>query len=248
MYQVIPEIQSFIRNNLSTAYNHALEDYQENDVLHEPQVTDRLLSRLKDAFNDVDQGGVRFNAVTFTDRGRGSEESRYGADFGGFLRIDYPNYRVRKFLLAQAKIGVVQNGNIGLVNSPSELSRMLDQLQRMTTITLESYLVIYTTQDFVFVPVLSILNTTPSVNNRDYWVNLVKQVPYFQTIDLFSNYFGCITGDTTLETRAGFSVDNVQAFREAMTALQARPPERILELRASVERQYPFEDTDLGHQ
>ncbi len=73
-------------------------------VEQEPAMTDRLLGAIEESLQGAEIRGIRWEAKTLTDRGRGAQERQFGADFLGVLSIDMPGYQVSKGFLAQAKI------------------------------------------------------------------------------------------------------------------------------------------------
>ena len=77
------------------AAEHTLEDYRAGLITQEPHFTDRMLGGIREAMNGFEIRGVTWRATTLGDRGPGSPESRYGADFVGILEIDLPDFQVR---------------------------------------------------------------------------------------------------------------------------------------------------------
>ena len=73
-------------------------------IEHEPAFTDRMRGAIEESLDGLQSKAIRWSAKTLTDRGRGSQEIRYGADFMGVLNIALPNCKVCKGFLAQAKL------------------------------------------------------------------------------------------------------------------------------------------------
>lgn len=100
-------------------------------------MTERLAARIKDGINNTSRHGLNFNAFSIPDRGRGSLESRMGADLAGVLNVTAPGHRSRKLFLAQAKIteeGFVERGR---------LPHLIEQCQGMLAITEDSVVLTY---------------------------------------------------------------------------------------------------------
>src|SRR5262245_6407010 len=93
-----------VANVIDDAINQTVRGLNAGRFSHEPAMTDRMLGSIEASLDGRTIKGITWNAKTLTDRGRGSEESVYGADFMGVLDIDLPEYKVKKGFLAQAKL------------------------------------------------------------------------------------------------------------------------------------------------
>lgn len=89
---------------IAEAEKKTLADLISGRTEQEPAVTDRLLGVMQDLLNRKTIAGVRWYAKTLTDRGRGSQESNYGADFLAALEVDIQGYQVKKGFLVQSKL------------------------------------------------------------------------------------------------------------------------------------------------
>lgn len=78
-------------------------DLVDGKIRQEPDATSQLVGAIKHEFWRREVHGINWEATVFTDRGPKAEEKRFGADFGGVLNIDLPDYKVKKGFLAQAK-------------------------------------------------------------------------------------------------------------------------------------------------
>jgi hypothetical protein len=79
--------------------------------------------------------GVQWRAMKLTDRGSGSQERRYGADFAGVLAVDVEKTRFAKGFLVQAKL-LRRGSRI----RPSELRA---QCEHMLEHTADSFVFLY---------------------------------------------------------------------------------------------------------
>jgi hypothetical protein len=114
-----------IASRISDAANRTVENLRRKEVEHEPAFTDRMLARIEDAVNGQEIDGLKWSAKTLTDRGFGSQEKQFGADFAGVLEVNLPDYRVSKGFLAQAKL--IRGSSIGDKRElVSQCERMLD--------------------------------------------------------------------------------------------------------------------------
>jgi hypothetical protein len=219
MFNANPQAKNTLRQDLEKAVEHTLGDYSEGAIAQEPAITERLLTRIEDSINQVSIPGTLFKAITFTDRGANSEESRFGADFAGFFVIDLPNRSERKFFLAQAKIGLFQGGRATLGNlEKREAGRLIKQLADMVHITKESYLVIYTPMMIDFVPALSILQTYSGVDG--YWNRISDFVPRFCVPSFYSWNLNCFLGDRDTLRVVPFPVTDSNNLKRALEILR----------------------------
>lgn len=235
MFTTIPEIKVALREHLDEAVALTLADLLEGDIKQEPSITERLSTRIADSINKLVTPGVKFHAVSFTDRGPNSEESRFGADFAGFFVIDLPNRSERKFFLAQAKIGAYQNGKVTLGNLTNrEIDRLLSQLSDMVRISNQSYLAIYTPSAIEFVPALSILQAHSQSN--DFWNTLPNYAPSLCVPTFYTMNFNCYIGDMKALGRVPFLVDDVDSLKRAMDILRIRTGQlfRVISLPATM--------------
>ncbi len=120
-------------------------------IEQEPDFTSRMLQSIELAVNGRTVNGLRWSAKVLTDRGPGSQEKQYGADFIGVLEIAVPGYRVRKGFLAQAKLSKSSN------MSRAEFDRMIDQCKVMLELSPSSFVFQYTHEGIRVIPTLAVL-------------------------------------------------------------------------------------------
>ena len=70
---------------VARAANETLPTLKDGRIEQEPAFTDRMLGRIEYSMERCRTKNLRWTAKTLTDRGRNSQESRYGADFMGGL-------------------------------------------------------------------------------------------------------------------------------------------------------------------
>lgn len=148
-YKFITESARLIRE----ARDRTLKDFKEKLAEQEPQLTDKLVTRIQDSFDGKEVEGISWRAKILNPQGRGSQESKYGADFMGVLSIDFGKYIVNKGFLAQAKI-IKPNKPI----YKSGFLRMHEQCEDMLKRTPDSFVFIYTPTEIFVVPALSIVS------------------------------------------------------------------------------------------
>lgn len=87
-----------------------------------------------------------------TDRGHGSQENSYGADFLATLELDQ-GYQVKKGFLAQAKL-IEPSENFGNAN----FEKMREQCEKLLKLSSASYIFLYSQQSGISViPAIEVL-------------------------------------------------------------------------------------------
>ena len=176
-----------IREAAAVIANAALETttaLAEGRIEQEPAFTERMLGRMEHAMDGFVTKGVRWRVKSFTDRGRGAQESRIGADFVGVLQVNLPDYHVEKGFLAQAKL-IGSHGTM----AASEFRRMRDQCEKMLEFTPESFVFFYSTDGIQIVPALAVLSIVHE-NLKDLYKRSVKS--------FYEDHFECYIGDRRL--------------------------------------------------
>lgn len=166
---------------ISRAAEATLSVLRDGRVEQEPAFTDRMLGRIDAAMDGYSHNGVSWRSKTLTDRGNGSQESRYGADFFGVLEISLPEYAVKKGFLAQAKL-IEPSQSI----RTKEFEEMQEQCRKMLRISSDSFLFLYSKQGISSVPATAVVSSS-----RTNPHNL-----YSRTISRFyEEHFSCFFGD-----------------------------------------------------
>jgi hypothetical protein len=113
-----------------------------------------MIGHIEEAMRGFEVKGVQWQAKTLTDRGPKSQESQFGADFAGVLRVDTADYRVRKGFLAQAKL--IEPGH----SFPAaEYDRLRIQAGQMLDATPDSFVFLYSRTGIFVVPALAVLSS-----------------------------------------------------------------------------------------
>jgi len=122
---------------IEAAVRVVLAEFLDETVEQEPDFSSALAARIRDAGRTVKPMGINLGIKVFRSAGPGTEEKRFGADFGGSLRIDLPDYHVRKGFLAQAKL--VRRGDM----APGEVKRLKEQCDKMLKLTDAAFVFLY---------------------------------------------------------------------------------------------------------
>ncbi|MCF3932503.1 hypothetical protein L1787_03620 [Acuticoccus sp. M5D2P5] len=190
---------------IEKAAQSALTAYAEGDAPWEENITDRLLGAIKMGVDDRQIAGISWRAKTLkTGRGRSGEESAIGADFVGTLSIDFPEYKVTKGFLVQAK-RAEPGGRL------KDWARLEEQSEKMLAQSPASFVLLYSNEiGMRIVPAISIRG-------------LASQDPlhlYHQSLQwFFEQHLKCFIGDRNVD--AGFVTRAMAADREPRPALLA---------------------------
>lgn len=145
--------------------------------------------------------------MTLTDRGRNSQERKYGADFVGCLEIDLPNFAVKKGFLAQAK-----KIEPGQSFAPTEWANLVKQCEGMLRLSPASFVFIYSVIDGLSViPAISVVSAQKC--NPHEITN--KSVQKF-----FTEHFDCFVGDQAISFAKIGALDQLYERYRARTAFQ----------------------------
>lgn len=167
---------------IARAINNSVMALQEGRVEQEPAMTDRMLGSIEESLRDFDVKGIRWSAKTLTDRGRGSQESEYGADFMGVLNITLPEFVVSKGFLAQAKL--VKNGSSGNVKE------LKQQCEKMLNLSPDSFVFLYWPNEVRVIPALSVVAS--KVDPIELYSRSAQR--------FFEEHLQCFIGDRTIQS------------------------------------------------
>jgi hypothetical protein len=152
-------------NLITKAERRTIDEMKNGEIETEPSATDRFLGKIKDVCEElVNDYGVVFKARTLGDRGKDSPESEFGADFCGVLDNRHRRFGQTKGFLTQAKReskGIVVKyepyaSTTVKFTDNDEFKRLVGQIDKMLSITPDSYVIIYSLKGFVVVPALSV--------------------------------------------------------------------------------------------
>jgi hypothetical protein len=203
---------------ISEAERRIIEGIKDGRIETETSITDRFLNEIERTFDEYREreNDVRFRARTLRDRGRNAPEYEFGADFCGVLDIHFRFFRQSKGFLSQAKregYGIsIQRGFFGATtvgfSKNNEFQRLNKQVEKMLSITPDSFVIVYDIKGFVVVPASSIKGLNG--NSRLYG----------KTVDrFFKEFLMCFIGDPRLKAYDDKSLERMKEETNARTAI-----------------------------
>lgn len=196
-YHAVREAATCIAN----AINHSVRALKDGRVEHEPAMTDRMLGAIEESLTNYCVKGICWRAKTLTDRGRGSQESKYGADFMGVLDINLPEFTVSKGFLAQAKL--IRNGSAG------NLKELKRQCEKMLELSCDSFVFLYGPNGVRVVPALAIVGTT--VEPLQLYNRSAQR--------FFEEHLQCFIGDRNIKCPTPQTLDALRTRFETRSAI-----------------------------
>ena len=187
---------------IGDAIDRSVEALKRGRIEHEPAMTDRMLGAIEESLALAENHEVKWTAKTLTDRGRGSQESKVGADFMGVLQIKLPDYSVAKGFLAQAKL--IRDGKV------TGVSEMRRQCEKMLKHSSESFLFLYGTQGVRVVSALAVVSS--DLNPTELYSKTARR--------FYTDHLECFVGDRSIQA----------ATPEMIKDLRARYNPRALQL------------------
>lgn len=167
---------------ISQVERETLDALRDGRVEQEPALTDRLLGSMEHVLNGKRVAGVRWTVKTLTDRGRGSQESVFGADFMAALELSLDGYQVAKGFLAQSKLIEPSQAF-----SKQEVTRLKDQCKQMLSFSPASFVFLYSQQSgIVVVPATEVL---ASRDCNPHELTSKKMASFYR------EHFECFIGD-----------------------------------------------------
>lgn len=209
---------------ISEAERHTTEAIKEHRIEVETTITDYFLGEVERIFRQHGQiDHVIFKPWILRDRGPESTEHEFGADFCGVLDIKLRDFKYTKGFLTQAKMnrrGVFIKPSFRGVTSVSvstgnESQRLRGQIDKMLSLSHESYVIVYSSDGFVVVPATSIkaLSGSGSV--------------YGKPIDrFFKEYLMCFIGDPLLKAGDPETLEELRRRTNSRAALMLHVVER----------------------
>lgn len=185
---------------IGNAVADVVQQLNENLVEQEPAMTDRLIQSIQTAVNGLSDGKLKWKAKTLTDRGAGSQESVYGADFVAALDVNLPKLRVKKGFLAQAKL--IKSGRA------IDLSALKRQCEKMLACSPASFVFLYSKTGVNVVPAISVLSS--DVRLQDLYSRSAQS--------FFEEHFECFIGDRSISTP---QIGGLEELREKVSARSA---------------------------
>jgi hypothetical protein len=116
-----PEVVQAIRRHVTNAIDAVNPDRYHQEANY----TAALVNRLEGTAYNGPHGSVTFQATVFDDRGKGSTESRLGADYAIIATVTDGHRTVRKAILVQVKLGKIED------MSQNSLAALHEQILKM---------------------------------------------------------------------------------------------------------------------
>ncbi len=169
------------------AERQTLEALAAGRVEQEPALTDRLLGVMEHTLDGQYIAGINWTAKTLTDRGRGSQESEFGADFMAVFRVSIPGFEVAKGFMAQSKL-LEPNDYF----APSDSRKLKQQCKDMLKFSPASYVFVYSQQSgIVVIPAIDVLAA------RDCNPHELTSLPMPK---FYEQHFECFIGDHAIKS------------------------------------------------
>lgn len=186
---------------IGTAIVGAEATLADGRVEQEPAMTDRMIARIELALEGVEINGITWKAKTLTDRGRGAQEFRYGADFMGVLEVSTPGYSVRKGFLAQAKM-IKRSGYL-------DTRTLVKQCDQMLKLSPEAYVFLYKESGVEVTSATAVVAASGNLNA----VKSQKARKFFQ------QHLECMIGDRNIFSATPHGLEDLLQKAEARKGL-----------------------------
>jgi hypothetical protein len=200
---------------VAEAAERTVSNIDGGQLQQEPAFTDRMLGRIEEAMDGYIVKGVRWKAMTLTDRGPGAQESRFGADFLAVLDISVSGFSVKKGILVQAKM-VEPDDSF----NQAEFDRMVSECKKMLRMSPDSFVFLYGRAGIKVVPALSVLGLSSRTNPHELYQRSCQR--------FFEEHFESFIGDASLHTANITTLDDLkrnadEAGARSALLLKARP-------------------------
>jgi len=189
-----------VASKIDEAIDISVDALRQGRVEHEPAMTDRMLGGIEQGIHG-NIGGIKWSAKTLTDRGPGSQESEFGADFMGVLDVDLPDFTVSKGFLAQAKMGKRI--------SSKEKKRLLVQCENMLDHSPASFVFIYSNHGVRVVPAVSVVAAQGNLGKL--YDRSAKR--------FFEEHLECFIGDPRIACPSPKTLENLRLDFQARSAI-----------------------------
>lgn len=187
---------------ISQVERETLDALRDGRVEQEPALTDRLLGSMEHVLNGKRVAGVRWTVKTLTDRGSGSQESVFGADFMAALELSLDGYQVAKGFLAQSKLIEPSQAF-----SKQEVTRLKDQCKQMLSFSPASFVFLYSQQSgIVVVPATEVL---ASRDCNPHELTSKKMASFYR------EHFECFIGDREIRKTTPQGLNELRPRYEA---------------------------------
>jgi hypothetical protein len=189
---------------IAGAADRVVEALRQGRVEQEPAMTDRLLGAIEESLQGKTTHGIIWEAKTLTDRGRGAQETEFGADFMGVVNIDLPDYQVAKGFLAQAKLARDAR-SIDRADLRRQCGKMLDHSPA-------SYVFVYSPDGIRVVPAIAVIASKVGLDEL-----YARSVGRF-----FEEHFECFIGDQAIVAATPDTLDSLRERFDARRVILLR--------------------------
>lgn len=196
-----------INNEIGGIIKDIIKQMNDGRIESETSITDRFIQKLQDLkirrsyFQESSFDYINLQLViqirTLGDRGKSSPESNYGADMCLVMEINDEGNTRKKGVLIQSKmhrspIGIEHKKNtyIKINVQNQKFNEMNDQIQKMSRISDENYLLVYNNTGFFIIKGQQILN--PKDNKKFISLKAEKFEEFFERM------IKCLRGDREL--------------------------------------------------
>lgn len=181
---------------LNGGATQTMKDMAEGRFPQEPEITTALVTRWQDKLDGFAAYGIDWSAKILSSRGPGTEESRFGADFLGVLRLDLPSYQMTKGFLAQAK-----RQEPGSRLDQRQWNELKTQCDRMLQFSSESFVFVYSQNDVFILPAINVLACPGPVD--------LHTLHPRKTSPFFNDHFRCFIGDRRIDSVTPATLENL---------------------------------------
>ena len=189
-------------SDIGKVEKQTLEAMRDRRIEQEPAITDRLLGVMEHVLNHKTTAGVRWTVKTLTDRGPGSQENEFGADFLAAFELSVEGYRIAKGFLAQSK-----RIEPSQTFSSEEFYRLQGQCGKMLSHSSASFVFLYSQQSGILVvPAIEVL-AARHCNPHELISKSMK--------NFYQEHFECFIGDPNIRSA------NPQALEELRNRYEA---------------------------
>jgi hypothetical protein len=200
------------------AARDTLAQFHATHVEQEPAFTDRLLGAMAVLLNGQQIGGLWWAAKTLTDRGAGSQEHEFGADFLSVFRISSEDFKVAKGFLAQAKL-VEPDQQF----SKKDFENLRKQCEKMLEHSSSSYVFLYSQKSGILI--------VPAVEVVDARASNPHELTSKEIGQFFGDHFECFIGDKSIQSADRKGLEELRRNKNARDVFYLAGHERLSELR-----------------
>ncbi len=213
-------------NKLAAATMRTVADYESEDVVGEEAFSEQLCGRLKETLEGFATATIEWQAdIAVNGKGRGrlkgrsltkwGEEPDLGADLVMVLDVETPEFSVRKGFLTQAK-----RLELGKLMVRSEHKRLIEQCEKMLSVTPASMVYLYSKDRVHVVP------ATAVVQHRGR--NLYDIVTYGLPL-LYRDFAICWFGDPRIQATDKISLEGLRERLDANAAVRLAGKQREID-------------------